>query len=316
MIASTDRFVADEQPSGEKPKGRGEKMLFRCVREKSMYPVRQFLVSVLVLFWVGQAAAQDSRKDSGADVALIVSVDVSGSVNAQRYQLQMNGIAKALEDPNVIDAILGGPHGSILFTMVEWSEGAKQTIPWTRLASKQDILAVAAQVRRTPRPKGEFTCVAHMMEYVHDLVAPTLPVKTTRVVMDVSGDGIDNCDGDDATGAARDELLATGVTINGLPINEGDPNEPLRAGAFRAPGRPWEDRMRVAGEIETLGPWYRKYVIGGFDSFLLPAKGYGDFDNAIREKFTMEISAVPRRPTHREGLLGKNVIVGGLRGQL
>ncbi len=261
-----------------------------------MRAVLPCLFSALAIFWAGRVLAHAAANDAPVDVALIVSIDVSGSVNAQRYRLQMDGVARALEDPVVAAAILGGPRGGIMFTMVEWSEGAKAVIPWTRLASRADILALAAQVRRTPRAPGEFTCVAHMMAYVHDLVAPTLPVKASRVVMDVSGDGVDNCDGDDATGAMRDELAATGMTINGLPISEGDPNEPLRAGAFRAPGRPFENRLHNVGAFQTLEPWYRKYVIGGVAAFLLPAHGYGDFASAIRRKFTMEISAIPRRP--------------------
>lgn len=201
-----------------------------------MRAVLPYLLSALAIFSAGPVMAQEPRGNSSVDVALIVSIDVSGSVNAQRYQLQMDGVAKALEDPAVAAAMLGGPHGSIMFAMVEWSERARAVIPWTRLAAQADISALAARVRRTPRVAGEFTCVAHMMAYVHDLVVPTLPGKASRVVMDVSGDEIDNCDGDVATGARRDELVAAGLTINGLPINEGDPNEPLRAGAFRAPG--------------------------------------------------------------------------------
>jgi hypothetical protein len=241
---------------------------------------------LLSLALLAPATAQDSAP---VDTALIVSVDVSGSVDAHRYTLQMDGIAKALEDPEIIAAMLSGPHASIMFTMVEWSENAVAAIPWTRIASPADARALAARVRRTPRQEGEFTCVAHMMRTVSDLVLPTLPAKTLRVVMDVSGDGIDNCDGDRATGRMRDTLVATGMTINGLPINESDPNEPLGAGAFRAPGREFEDRSNV-GEIKTLEPWYRKYVIGGDSAFLVPAYGYNDFDRAIKQKFALEIS--------------------------
>jgi hypothetical protein len=247
----------------------------------------------LAMLMADCATAQDVRDGAQVDAALIVSVDVSGSVNGRRYELQMDGIAKALEDPEVIAAFTSGPRGAIMFTMVEWSETAKPVIPWTRLASRADILTLAAQVRRTPRVDGEFTCVAHMMGAVQDLILPTLPVKARRVVMDVSGDGVDNCDGDQATGDMRDLLVSEGVTINGLPINEGDPGQPLGAGAFRAPGRPFEDRSH-AGEIKTLEPWYRQYVIGGFGAFALPAQGYSDFDRAIKQKFAVEIGA--RRP--------------------
>ncbi|HUO53628.1 MAG TPA: DUF1194 domain-containing protein [Rhodoblastus sp.] len=247
---------------------------------------------LLRLILIGLAflvADRASAQEAPVDTALIVSVDVSGSVDQSRYALQMDGIAKALEDPEVIASMLSGPRGRTMFTMVEWSENAVAAIPWTRLSSREDVLALAARVRRTERPKGEFTCLAHMMSAVADLVLPTLPAKASRVVMDVSGDGIDNCDGDAATGAMRDALVATGMTINGLPINQGDPQEPLGAGAFRAPGRPFEERSNV-GEIKTLEPWYRKYVIGGDSAFLIAANGYNDFDRAIKQKFALEVS--------------------------
>lgn len=261
-----------------------------------MAALLRFLLIGLTLFAAARVSAGDSRDNGQVDMALIVSVDVSGSVDKRRYELQMDGIAKALMDPEVIAAMLSGPRGGIMFTMIEWSERAEPTIPWTRLASREDILALAARVRRTSRLEGEFTCVAHMMSVVHDLIVPTLPVAARRVVMDVSGDGVDNCDGDDATADMRDLLTAEGVTINGLPINESNPEQPLGASAYRAPGRPFENRANAA-EIRTLEPWYRQYVIGGDGAFLVPARGYGDFDRAIKQKFAMEISGKPPAAT-------------------
>jgi hypothetical protein len=247
---------------------------------------------VLTLLAAQRAIASEAQDAGPVDMALIVSVDVSGSVDDGRYTLQMDGIARALEDNAVIAAILGGRRASIFFILVEWSERPAISIPWTRIASKEDALALAAQVRLTPRQEGEFTCVAHMMKFVSDLVVTTKPAPASRVVMDVSGDGIDNCDGEEATIANRDALVATGMTINGLPINEGDPSRPLGGGAFRAPGRPFQQR-RVTSEIKTLEPWYEKYVIGGAGAFLFPANGYKDFRYAIRQKFIVEISGLP-----------------------
>ena len=199
---------------------------------------------------------------------------------------------EALEDDAVIAAIVSGPRGGILFTLVEWSERPAISIPWTRISSREEALALAAQVRRTSRQEGEFTCVALMMKFVSDLVVTTQPAQARRVVMDVSGDGIDNCDGEEATIANRDALVATGMTINGLPIHEGDPSRPVGGGAFRAPGRPFQPRTLTA-EIKMLEPWYEKHVIGGAGAFLLPAYGYKDFPRAIRQKFTLEISGLP-----------------------
>lgn len=253
-----------------------------------MPPIFRFLMVFMMLIAAGGVSAQPSATEATVDVALIVSVDVSGSVDKDRFALQMGGIARALEDPDVIGAMLGGPHRAIMFTLVDWSEFASAPIPWTRVASRADAYALAARVRETQRPEGEFTCVAHMMSFVSDLTLPTLPSLAERVVMDVSGDGIDNCDGDEATAERRDALMKAGLTINGLPIHEGDPAQPLGVGAFRAPGRPFQ-----AGAVKptTLEPWYRKHVIGGPGSFLLPANGYDDFARAIKEKFALEISS-------------------------
>ena len=74
------------------------------------------------------------------DTALVVSVDISNSVDDARYRLQMEGIAKALEDPGVIEAITGGSSGGILFSMVTWADidAVLFVIPWVRIANKAD----------------------------------------------------------------------------------------------------------------------------------------------------------------------------------
>jgi len=99
-------------------------------------------------------------------------------------------------------------------------------------------------------------------------VLTRMPVKSDRTVVDVSGDGHDNCNPPVPVDAVRDELVAGVVTINGLPILEGD-------------------------EVLTLAPWYRDHVIGGAGAFLLPAAGFKDFGRAIRQKFITEVSSIP-----------------------
>lgn len=84
------------------------------------------------LFLIG---AGTSVAHADVDTALIVSVDVSSSVDERRYQLQMGGIAGALQDKHVVDAILSGPHASILFTMLAWTDKPKVVVPWTRIAN-------------------------------------------------------------------------------------------------------------------------------------------------------------------------------------
>jgi hypothetical protein len=244
---------------------------------------------------------QPARGQGDVDVALIVSVDVSNSVDATRYKLQMEGIAEALEDKGVLDAILNGPQGAILVSMIQWADRPVMSLPWVRVASKEDARALAARVRTLKRNDGEFTCMSRMMQFVYDKVQPQIPVRASRVVMDVSGDGPDNCNGGDQTDGVRDALVGSGMIINGLPIVEGADEAGSAAGNTSAPSAP------TAGPAgKPLEPWYRDHVIGGPGAFVLRADGYGDFGRAIRQKFVVEISgfdaATPRRYRSRLSL--------------
>ena len=93
-------------------------------------------------------------------------------------------------------------------------------------------------------------------------------------MVDVSGDGQENCNPPETVDRVRDELAGAGVTVNGLPILEGD-------------------------EAATLEAWYRDHLIGGPNAFLVPAESFDDFDRAIRRKFVTEISALPCRASVR-----------------
>jgi hypothetical protein len=207
--------------------------------------------------------------ESSVDMALVLAVDVSGSVNGERYRLQMEGIAAALEDRAVQDAMLSGPHRSMLVTLVAWSDRPRVGIPWTLIASARDAAALAQRTRMLSRSGEQFTCLAQMMRFVADKVLPLAPRRASRLVVDVSGDGRDNCNPPVPVDAVRDELVDAGVTINGLPILEG-------------------------GEAETLESWYSAHVVGGAGAFLVPAAGFADFARAIRHKFMIEISSLAR----------------------
>jgi hypothetical protein len=201
------------------------------------------------------------------DTALVLAVDVSGSVSAGRYRLQMEGIATAFEDSAVQGAILAGPRGSLLITLVQWSDKAQVSVPWMLIGTGEDAASFAAKVRRAPRAADQFTCMSQMMRLIADKVLPRAPLQADRTVIDVSGDGHDNCNPEQPVDSLRDELVGLGVTINGLPILEGD-------------------------EAKTLEGWYREHVIGGTAAFLEPAAGFADFARAMRQKFLVEISAI------------------------
>lgn len=252
---------------------------------------------MLALAAFGSAALAAPAPQEGVATALVVSVDVSGSVDDTRFRLQMEGVAEALEDASVLGAILGNP-GGIYFALVTWADDARLSVGWRRIASRADAAAAAALVRAVPRHKGDFTCLGRMMTNVAERVLPALPVPADRVVVDVSGDGIDNCADPEALSQDREALLATGATVNGLPILVPGENDVVGAGAFRAPGYGLRE-MPIQRDLRmSLDQWYRANVVGGPGAFLLAAQGYRDFARALRQKFVIEIGqlAPPSSP--------------------
>jgi hypothetical protein len=241
----------------------------------------------------GAARASGPTADPATvvDTALIVAVDVSQSVDEARYRLQMEGIAQALEDPGVIAAIANGPNGGILFTMIAWADSANQVLDWHRITSKEDAAAVAGKVRALPHNGGEFTCMARLLRSLALKFIPAIPVKAQRIVVDVSGDGVDNCSDRDALHEERDRVIALSATINGLPIIVPGENDVVGSGAYRAPGFGLRELPQQPDkEATTLDRWFADHVIGGQGAFLMVAQGYDDFGRALRQKFVTEIS--------------------------
>ena len=213
------------------------------------------------------------------DTALVLAVDVSGSVDDNRYVLQMEGIARAFEDAEVQRTILSGRYGALLVTLVNWANKPRTAVPWTIIASPDDAASFAAEVRKAPRQAEDFTCLSRMMQVVADKVLPLMPVPADRKIVDVSGDGHDNCNPSVPVDVVRDALVSADVTINGLPIREGK-------------------------EAATIEQWYEEHVIGGVAAFLLPANGFQDFGRAIRQKFILEISGTDAHHDDMAGVTG------------
>lgn len=198
----------------------------------------------------------------GAAVALVLAVDVSESVSSERYALQREGIARAFEAPQLIDAIAGVP-GGIQALVIEWSDPDKIviTVGWTRIANRNAATAFAAAVRETTRTSNGLTAIGSAM-----LAAATafdhMPEPAAHRVIDISGDGMANF-GVPPT-AARDALVQRGITINGLAILSEEP---------------WLDE------------YYKHNVIGGPSSFVVVAKDFESFADAMLRKLVQEVAS-------------------------
>src|SRR5262250_3109010 len=93
-----------------------------------------------------------SQAESGAavDLALVLAVDCSSSVDVADFRLQMDGIAAALRNPLLFDAIAAGSYRRIALTLVQWSSAHRQAvaIAWRVLASRLQLEAVAQETEK------------------------------------------------------------------------------------------------------------------------------------------------------------------------
>jgi hypothetical protein len=217
-----------------------------------------------------------SHAESGAvevDAEIVLAVDISYSMDTEEQQLQRSGYIEALTSPEFFNALQSGVKGSIALTYVEWASAADQqvVIGWRLIdgplaARKFSNELAAANFRRAYR-----TSIAGAIDFSTRLFAAN-GFSSPRRIIDISGDGPNN-DGRWVT-AARDDAVAHGITINGLPL------------LIRPP------RLAYA-DIDNLDAYYADCVIGGAGAFIVPVKDTQAFVTATRTKLVLEISARP-----------------------
>ncbi len=198
-----------------------------------------------------------------ADLALVLAVDCSRSIDGQEYRLQAEGYAAAFRHARVRRAILGGPTRRIAVAMTQWGGQFAQTqaLGWTLLDAEPAIDAFAARLEAQPRlVDDDATAIGAAIDHAVRVLAEC-PFAVARRTIDVSGDGRNN------QGRfprfARDDAVAAGVGINGLPI--------------------LTDETNLAGV-------YRSEVIGGPGAFVVPARSFSNFADAVLHKLAAEIA--------------------------
>ena len=227
---------------------------------------RRWVLKALAL---GAAARDAAAQDRTVDLQLVLAVDVSGSVSQERFELQRDGYAAAFRHPHGLAAIRSGFSGAIVVTMTQWTGPALQyqVVPWTRISDAASADRFAAAIAEAPRALfGGGTSISGAIDHAMTLWRGA-PHAADRRVIDVSGDGANNR-GRPAH-VARDEAVATGVGINGLPILALEPG---------------------------LDRYYETNVIGGPNSFVVAAQSYEIFAEAVRRKLILEIAALPTPP--------------------
>jgi hypothetical protein len=244
-----------------------------------MSRVRLAILGALALV-LGLAAA--ARAAEQVDLLLVLASDVSRSVDTRKFELQRQGYAAALSNPRVVEAIKSGPHGKIAICFVEWSGATSQkvVIDWTIVSDMASARRIGDQMLELPRSFADRTSISAGLDFAMSLLERA-PFEAPRRTIDVSGDGTNNSGRDIAS--ARDEVLAKGVTINGLVILSDTP-------------LPWNpEHTNPPGGLDS---YYRNNVTGGPGSFVMVAENHDSFGQAIVKKMIAEIAwAEPQRPT-------------------
>jgi hypothetical protein len=230
--------------------------------------------AAIVLTFASALFAASPARTEPVDLLLVLAADVSRSVDSQKFQLQREGYAAALADPRVIDAIQSGRRGRIGVLFLEWSGFGNQkvVIDWTVVDGAKAAQAFGDRLLESPRSFADRTSISGGIDAAVAQLARA-PFEAQRRTIDVSGDGTNNAGRD--VGLARDEALALGISINGLVILSETP-------------LPWNpEHTNPPG---GLTKYYRDNVIGGPGSFVLEAKDFNSFGEAIVKKMIAEIA--------------------------
>ena len=207
-----------------------------------------------------------ARAQTSVDLQLVLAVDASGSVDQRRFNLQKHGYVAAFRNPKVLNAIRSGAYQSIAVTMFQWTGPQLQSevIPWMIIRDAASAQAVSRAIDAVPRRIfGGGTSISGAIDFGVTRFARG-ELESDRKVIDISGDGANN--GGRSASRARDEAVSLGITINGLPILSIEP---------------W------------LEEHFRDEVIGGPGAFLISARDFESFGDAIVKKLIAEIANIP-----------------------
>lgn len=248
-------------------------------------PRRFFRFAALLFAWAALTSAP-ARAEIEVDLALVIAVDVSFSMDPDEQNLQREGFIDAFRSPVVQDAIRRGAVGRIAVSYVEWAGSGDQRLllPWTVIDGADGANAFADELSRKPTRRASRTSISGAIDFAVKMQEES-GMSAIRRVIDVSGDGPNN-QGRSVL-AARADAIARNMTINGLPIMLKD------AGYF---------------DIQDLDLYYRDCVIGGQGAFMVPAKDKAQFRDAVKTKIIMEIASAPT-PGRAAALDGGSLVV-------
>jgi len=193
------------------------------------------------------------------DTALLLAIDVSGSIDHGEYALQIRGLAEALRDPTVAEVLVSG---QVALAVVQWSGvgQANLVLPWQRMLSIPAVIEFSARARTLPRAfKGSDTALGGAIGYAVDQFSAV--TDCPRKVIDISGDGPENAG--NTLSLSRRRAIAARIEINAVAIEDIGPSAPIST-------------------------YYRRLVVTP-KGFVMTARGLGDYARTLRAKLMREL---------------------------
>jgi len=232
-----------------------------------------------VAVWAAPIVPRFADKSPSAipvDVELVLAVDVSYSMDPDEQELQREGYAKAFTSKEFMQALREGANGKIAVTYMEWAGQFDQRVimPWRLIEGPESADSVAAEIAAAPTRRASRTSISGGLRFARGLFDHS-GYRGVRRVIDVSGDGANNSG--PPVAAMRDELIKSGIVINGLPIMLKRAN----------PG---------TMDIKDLDIYYEDCVVGGPGAFVIPVRTREKFIEAIRTKMVLEVAGRQQSP--------------------
>lgn len=203
-----------------------------------------------------------ARPVAACDLALLFAVDVSGSVDESEYRIQMEGLAWALEDAQVAEALIAGRSS---LALLQWTGSSRQrlTVPWTTVTSHADLENFAQEISEGERVWRNFSTAIGEALSVGSGAFDDAPTCGRRLI-DISSDGVSN-EGVEPR-HVQDHLTRKAIGVNALVIEDA-----------------------TAGDL--TGYFYEN-VITGPGAFVVTAEGYADYPEKMRQKLLREVIQV------------------------
>lgn len=203
--------------------------------------------------------------------ALVLALDVSGSVDATEYQQQLTGLAAALDHPDIREIILANTDNPVTIMVFEWSSQNHQYVilPWIRLDGRNALDAAIERIQRHRKIRaGLKTALGAALVFGQSMLQQK--PECWQHTIDVSGDGYNNA------GLAPETVYGAGfarTTVNALVIGKPE------AASEEGPGI-------ASGDLLT---YFENEVIRGPGAFTIVARGYGDYARAMKLKLAREL---------------------------